>query len=240
MAVLSLCLGAASPALATGISVQGETGTYDFTWEEFPDADTGITAWVATDGEGNLIFPGIASWGGEAEGFTLTGLSGSLKEDPFVTSVVSLVNLFNAPQTFTITVSLPIASFNYNATVASSVGVTVTDTDGNGVSAVSVSPDGIYTGTVNGSPVLTLFGHPTSVSCATAGCSATLPDNTGLPLQAAGPGSATAIGITLKFTLSAFDQVGITSRFEIVPEPSALTLLALGAAALALARRRAS
>jgi hypothetical protein len=85
--------------------------------------------------------------------------------------------------------------------------------------------------------------NPTSVSCPPpvgTGCSATLADNGGLPLLAAGPGTATSIGIQLKFTLSAFDQVGITSRFEIVPEPTALTLLGVGLFALLVSRQRAA
>jgi hypothetical protein len=123
--------------------------------------------------------------------------------------------------------------------------VTVTDTTGGSVSASSVSPAGIYSGRVNGVTILTLMPHSTSVACNTGtGCTNTVSDNTALPQLAAGPGVATSIGIQIKFTLSAFDQAAITSRFEIinavVPEPTTLTLLGSGLIALGFARRRAA
>jgi hypothetical protein len=241
LAVIALWLVAAGPVLATGISVQvGDATPIDFAYTTYTDVESGISSWVALNANGDPIIPGIASY--EADGITLTGLSGFLKEDPFVTSVVGLINPMPFAQTYTIIVSLPISPFAYNATIASSVGVTVTDSASGLVTASSVTPVGIYAGTVNGVTALTLMPDPTTVSCgpASVGCSATASDNLGLPLLPAGPGVATTIGITLKFTLSAFDQIGITSRFEILPEPTTAALLGLGLVSLVIARRRAA
>jgi hypothetical protein len=70
------------------------------------------------------------------------------------------------------------------------------------------------------------------------GCTAT--SSNGIASQAAGPGVANQIGITLTFTLSPGDSAGITSRFEIVPEPSTVLLGGMGLLGLWITGRRRS
>jgi hypothetical protein len=238
VAALSLSLLAASSALAVTFSIQAGTDpAVDLapSGDYYTDDASGITFWWLQTDDGTPVDPSNPYT--EIDGLTITGMNAALKEDPFVTNNISFINNTNATQTFTVTVTLPIPAFAYNATIASSVGVTVTDTIGGSVTAASVTPDGIYSGQVNGVTILTLMPDPTSVSCATAGCSNTASANL-LGLNPVAPGVATTIGIQLKFTLTAFDQVGITSRFEIVPEPTVAALIGLGAAAFALRLRR--
>jgi hypothetical protein len=239
-----LCLAfvLAGPASAVTITIESLGVVRTLSGSTAATEDPDVTFWYQTDAQGD-VGPGN-SWGGEAIGIIVTENEAWLKEDPFVTNNISIINPTAVAQTYTFTITLPIAAFAYNATIASSVGVTVTDTVGGSVSASSVSPDGIYSGLVNGVTILTLMPHSTSVACNTGGCTNTVADNTALPQLAAGPGVANSIGIRLRFTLSAFDQVAITSRFEIinavVPEPGTVTLLGGTLAALGLARRRAA
>lgn len=239
VAAVLLGLSFASSALAVSFSIQvGEAAAVDLvsSGSTYTDVESGTTFWwlVQDDAPVDPNNPYT-----EIEGLEITGMSAALKPDPFVTNNISFINTTAFTQTYTVTVTLPIPSFAYNATVGSSVGITVTDGPSGGATGASVSPDGIYTGLVNGSTaLLTLLPHPSSATCATNGCSDAEQDNSGLPLIAVAPGFATSIGIQLKFTLSAGDQVGITSRFEIVPEPSLAALLGLAALALGIRRSR--
>ncbi|NNL65976.1 MAG: hypothetical protein HKP30_07035, partial [Myxococcales bacterium] len=175
------------------------------------------------------------------EGVSVDSWSAQLKEDPFVTNNIVVTNTTAFTQTFVATVLLPIPAFAYDEVISSSIGVTTTDSNGNNV--LSFANSGvipIYQGTVNGSTILSL--NPPGLPLTTASCTVPFPgctatSATGVASLAVTPGVATSIGITLSFTLSAGDSAGITSRFEIVPEPS-LGLLLLSGLFAAIALRR--
>jgi hypothetical protein len=173
--------------------------------------------------------------------WTINSWSSVYDVDPFVTNNISLTNNSAVAQTFIVSVALPIPAFAYDRAIFSSVGITATDSNGNG--ALSVSSLALYEGQVNGGTVLSLL-DPLSLTQADCsfpggpGCTATTSE--GIASLLLPPGSATLIGIKLQFTLSPGDSVGITSRFEIIPEPTTLLLFGAGMVGLALSRRRAA
>lgn len=212
-----------------------------------PEDEDGVRQWELSQTTylfDDLLDPlGLTDPLGEATA-GITGWSAQLKEDPFVTNNINVTNTSGSNQVFIATVLLPIPAFDYDRVINSSVGITVTDSNGDG--SLLLDEDGgtpIYQGTVDGSSLLDLTPGAVPLTLAdcspsVAGCSAD--DADGTPLLMVPAGTATEIGIILRFELSPGDSAGITSRFEIVPEPGTALLLGLGLASLSVGRRRRS
>ncbi|HTQ37853.1 MAG TPA: PEP-CTERM sorting domain-containing protein [Pirellulales bacterium] len=164
----------------------------------------------------------------------------TLDADPQVSGFVGLTNNSGFVNTFTVTVTQPLATPIPNSMMNGTTAWTVTDGDSNGATldaATGVGGDALYNAQVDGNMVRQLF---------TLG-------NSPLPLMAAVDGSSTIttsfsgevtpvaanmnIGIFHHFTLTPNDSASATSLFKItaVPEPSSISLLLIGLGCFLLA-----
>lgn len=119
-----------------------------------------------------------------------------------------------------------------NTAARATAGITITDSDGNGASS---------TGTIDGAHYSARYGANTFANLlsdtVTAGMGGSNTDDDRSPTTGFTPiAGATEMNAVWGFTLSANDQVGVTSSYFIVPAPGALALLGLGG--LTIARRR--
>jgi hypothetical protein len=241
----ALLVAAAGPALALGIpgytlSIQANGETLDIPFLQSKSA----VAWTACP---PTCTPGQSNGGtynltksitdpAATPAFTLDGWSSGVDIDPFVTNNINVTNISALPQTFDITVTLPISpAVSSPSTLTGSVGITLTNTTG-GVSLTDAGT-AVYTALIDGSPVQTLKNPSYTLTCSpvTDFCSVT--DSAGFGPTGGGPAATSTIGIRLHFTLSPGDSAGLTSVFNVVPEPMTVLMMGLGLIGLGVAGR---
>jgi hypothetical protein len=177
-----------------------------------------------------------------ASGWAL-GWNVTADTDPFVNGFFSIQNNTAVTQTYSFTVTLPVAPpITPISTIGGSIGVTITDANGDGVAtAASVGSGYVFNAANDGTTTLQLLPS-FSLSAPFAGGSATASASAGLPGATISSIAANGtISITHTFTLTPGDSIGLTSFYQVssVPEPGTLTLFAAGAAGLlAIGRRR--
>ncbi len=153
--------------------------------------------------------------------------------DPSVFYNTTLTNTTAGVQTYTLSIALPTAfaapNLIYGATT-----VGVIDNGMDGATLTSAAPTAVYQSIIDGATVGTLLNDPFSLVAPAMGVNsinATYGWNpSNVPINM-------FMGITHTFTLTPGDSASFLSRFDvIVPEPAALSLLAIGG--LLLMRRR--
>jgi hypothetical protein len=163
--------------------------------------------------------------------------------DPFISASVDVINNTASVQNYTLIFTLPISAITGGTRFGGSTQGGLSDANFDGIGTLSTVGAGssLFSGQIDGVDVLSLFGNPKVISVPFMGGSASDSTSAGLPgTTISGPLNAlTTIGIKQTFSLTPGDRATFTSFFvvEPVPEPAALSLLAIGGL-MVLARRR--
>jgi len=225
----ALLLAAALPAQANVIvtvncTAGGLSGSRDFQIE----CNGGAVNWELPNNNNADI--GIMA--GDVRLATLQGLSIQSDYEPYINLRFS-VEASGTDTTFDI--NSAVVSFDplLNPQAYASAGVTLTS-DSDGATITGLFPGGKnYQARYNGTSVYANLVDGFAISG-----NKTLTNSDRQPASGYGPisGTLSSIQSEFNFTLSALDQASGTSRFEVVPEPATLTLVAFGLMA-GLARR---
>ncbi|GMV97894.1 MAG: PEP-CTERM sorting domain-containing protein [Phycisphaerae bacterium] len=179
---------------------------------------------------------GLTIKDGTLELAQITDLALTIDTDPAVSLNFS-VTANNTDTIFTITTAvLGFPTIN-NGQAFATAAITVTDNNGNGALLTGLQPGNkAYQARYNAGPMLVWADLVDPVSAA-ADASQTGSERKPSPSgRLVIPGPVSSMQTEFKFKLSAFDQASGTSRFDIIPEPATLVLLAAGG--LGLLRRR--
>src|SRR5262245_12649990 len=212
LALMGLTLLATAPAraipLSLGVFADGvQIGSLDSTRLGCVDQADGSSHCQVTDlSYGNDSYPLVK----------IDEINITIDNDPVVTGVTGVTNLFSSTQQITLLFTLPIVAIPGTTLQGGSFRRTVTDNNGDGDSnngATIAAPAGsaLYTAQIDGVNTQSLYSAPFSVSAGSF-LSANIPaTNFGSPIPSLVGGPAlTSIGILLDFTLTAFDSASFT------------------------------
>jgi len=163
--------------------------------------------------------------------------------DPFLNATFTLHNLLPTAQDFTIDANLPISVPIVGASLTGgSFSGTLVDAGGGGAEVrtfLGAAPPPMYISRIDGADWQPLMLAPKSFTTVPYGTTGFGPDQFGVPIPSLpGPDVLSAIEIETNARVSGNDVAILVATFVVVPEPATAALLAFGAAALLLRRKR--
>jgi hypothetical protein len=243
-AAAAVALGASRATAAPVVTVEmGVVGTYDPYSYDFP-LDPVIHPPAA---DGSYAF-GQNGVGGTSY---LCDWSLVVNPDPSITGNFTITNLSTAPQTFILTVTLPVSpALSAPTKMGGSVGLIAyqsfngngNQTDDGQVELMTVGALPFYRALIDGNAagVQDLGFFDTGNICCGANIGGTISKlDFGTPIpNAPGPAVTTSIGIQIEFNVTGGDKLTFPAVFVVAPEPASVLLVGLSLAGLVAARRR--
>jgi hypothetical protein len=174
----------------------------------------------------------------KSDDWSLNGFS-AVEGAFFSSGDFSFTNLSDEIQVFELSMVTAIAPIPTPTRHITFAQPTVQDLGDGAASASNAPGQPLFTGSIDGNEVLTLFPGGFSIACAVSFCQVTPLGSESILSNVPGPPALVSMGTRMAVAVAPGDRIRLFSNWSVfpIPEPTTLTLVAAGIAALAIRSR---